>query len=328
MRVLVDERRAHLSLIQIMSLLCVIFALAVPILGLPQAMLIGAVLGLLAYSGLWFAYIRGWALAGIAAVVLTTAIVAVSMILDPETRVEFSPVFFVPVIFSLIYMGPLGTTITGLAMLAIMLVALPYPNPYADPLRVILVTTITIGAALARAVLDTMRYKAEQEALMAQAARAQAERETAIAQAQARELAEREREQKRLLDLVSDLETPTVALSDGVYLAPMIGSLDSRRAEKLISRLLESVSRNRVRLLIVDLAGVRVIDTLVAEAIGRLVASVRLLGCEVVITGIAAEVAMTLAQIGATFASTATARSPQEALTNYLQRQAPRRGQS
>jgi anti-anti-sigma regulatory factor len=121
-------------------------------------------------------------------------------------------------------------------------------------------------------------------------------------------------EQQRLLDLVATLETPAIALADGVLLAPIVGTLDSRRIEVLTGRLLREASERRARRIILDIAGVTVLDTAVAKALLQLAQALRLLGCKVTITSISAEVAMTLTNLEISFAEVSTARSPQEAL--------------
>jgi anti-anti-sigma regulatory factor len=77
----------------------------------------------------------------------------------------------------------------------------------------------------------------------------------------------------------------------GVLFAPIVGHLDSRRTHALTSRLLESVNAQRGKVVIVDIAGVNAIDTAVARGLLNAAQALRLLGCEVVLSGISAEVA-------------------------------------
>jgi rsbT co-antagonist protein RsbR len=93
-------------------------------------------------------------------------------------------------------------------------------------------------------------------------------------------------EQQRLLDLVSVLETPVIAIAEGVLLAPIVGHLDSRRAGQLTKRLLDAVYAQRARAVIIDIAGVPLVDTQVAQLLIRTAQSIRLLGSRVALTGI------------------------------------------
>jgi anti-anti-sigma regulatory factor len=120
--------------------------------------------------------------------------------------------------------------------------------------------------------------------------------------------------ERELLKLVSALETPVVSLAEGILLAPIVGHIDSRRADTLRSHLLEAVHVNRTKLMILDITGVTTIDTSVAQALMMTVQALRLLGCRVVVSGISATVAMTLTHLGIDMSNVETVRSPEEAL--------------
>jgi anti-anti-sigma factor len=96
-----------------------------------------------------------------------------------------------------------------------------------------------------------------------------------------------------------ELSTPLIPIADDVVVMPLIGTIDSQRAQQLMEVLLEGVSAHRAATVIIDVTGVSVVDTHVAGAIVRASRAVRLLGAEVVLTGIRPEVARTLAGMGA-----------------------------
>ncbi len=98
---------------------------------------------------------------------------------------------------------------------------------------------------------------------------------------------------------------------------PIAGHLDSRRAQALTARLLEEAHAQRAQLVILDIAGGSVIDTGVAQAILHTAHALRLLGCTVFLSGIAAEVATTLVQLGVGLEGITAVRSPQDALTRF-----------
>jgi rsbT co-antagonist protein RsbR len=132
---------------------------------------------------------------------------------------------------------------------------------------------------------------------------------------QAQALTAQNEQQRRLLDLVATLETPTITVADGVLLAPIVGALDSQRAQALTGKLLQAVNNQRTRRVILDIAGVGMVDTAVARSLLDTTRALRLLGCEVCVTGISPAVAITMTQLGLTLTGVTTARSPQEALS-------------
>ncbi len=95
-----------------------------------------------------------------------------------------------------------------------------------------------------------------------------------------------------------ELSTPLIPISDRVMVMPLIGTVDSHRAEQVMETLLEGIAKNRARVAIVDITGVPVVDTQVANALLRSAQTARLLGARVVLTGIRPEVAQTLVGLG------------------------------
>jgi rsbT co-antagonist protein RsbR len=98
--------------------------------------------------------------------------------------------------------------------------------------------------------------------------------------------------------MLNELSTPLIPLADNVVAMPLIGSIDSRRAQQLVDTLLEGVSALQARMTILDITGVPVVDTQVANALIRAAQAVRLLGAKVILTGIRPEVAQTLVGLG------------------------------
>jgi anti-anti-sigma regulatory factor len=191
-------------------------------------------------------------------------------------------------------------------------------------------TTLIYAALLqvASAVLSVLGAQAIEQALHTAEANAhEATTTQAQATAQARDLATQadalRRTEGLLHNLVATLETPTVVLADGVLLAPLIGTIDTRRAQTLTERLLRDVAAQRVRLLILELGGITLIDTAIAQTLVQIAQAVRLLGCRVVLTGVAPAVALTLTHLGTNLGGVETARSPQEVLAAHVQEPLP-----
>ena len=97
---------------------------------------------------------------------------------------------------------------------------------------------------------------------------------------------------------VRELSTPVIRVHDRVLLLPIIGTIDSQRAEQIMETVLVRVTEDQARALILDIAGVPVVDTKVAEHLIRTTEAVRLLGAQTILTGISAQVARTVVQLG------------------------------
>jgi rsbT co-antagonist protein RsbR len=103
-----------------------------------------------------------------------------------------------------------------------------------------------------------------------------------------------------------ELSTPLMAVSDRAVVMPLIGAIDSRRAQQVIETLLEGITAHGADIAILDITGVTVVDTQVANALLRAAQAVRLLGARVVLTGIRPEIAQTLVGLGADMSEVVT----------------------
>ncbi|HEU5099584.1 MAG TPA: PAS domain S-box protein, partial [Roseiflexaceae bacterium] len=117
-----------------------------------------------------------------------------------------------------------------------------------------------------------------------------------------------------------ELSTPLIPLADHVVAMPLIGSVDSMRAQQIVEELLAGVSAHRATTAIIDITGVTVVDTQVAGAFLRAAQAVELLGARVVITGIRPEVAQTLVGIGVNLGSIVTRATLQDGIAYVLRR--------
>ena len=126
---------------------------------------------------------------------------------------------------------------------------------------------------------------------------------------------------------LTELSTPLIPISDHVVVMPLIGLMDSQRAAQVLETLLEGVSARRAKVAILDITGVSVVDAHVADALLQAAKAVRLLGAEVVLTGIRPDVALTLVGLGLDLTGIVTKGTLQAGIVHAMQAQiAPLRG--
>ncbi|XXT14452.1 PAS domain-containing protein [Sorangium sp. So ce429] len=95
------------------------------------------------------------------------------------------------------------------------------------------------------------------------------------------------------------LSTPLLPIASGVLVMPLVGEVSRERAAQVIETLLDGISRQQARIAILDVTGVPQAGPSVTDALLRTARSVRLLGAEVVLTGIRPSVAQALVELGA-----------------------------
>jgi len=102
-------------------------------------------------------------------------------------------------------------------------------------------------------------------------------------------------EQRRTIE---ELQTPVVQVWDGILALPVIGSVDTARAQVMTESLLEKIVDTSSEIVILDITGVPIVDTAVAKHLLETVTAARLLGAEVLIVGLTSRMAMTLVHLG------------------------------
>ena len=95
-----------------------------------------------------------------------------------------------------------------------------------------------------------------------------------------------------------ELSTPVVQLWDEVVALPLIGTLDSNRTQVVMENLLQRVVETGARIAIIDITGVPMVDTLVAQHLMKTVAATRLMGADCIISGIRPQIAQTIVHLG------------------------------
>ena len=116
-----------------------------------------------------------------------------------------------------------------------------------------------------------------------------------------RDLTERKQAEERIQQQskeIMELSTPVMQVWQGVVVAPLIGSLDSNRTQQFMERLLGRIVETNSPVALVDIMGVPTVDTQTAQHLIETISAVRLLGAQVVLTGVRPAIAQTLVHIG------------------------------
>ena len=124
------------------------------------------------------------------------------------------------------------------------------------------------------------------------------------------------RQQQELLEL----STPVVELWEGVLALPLIGTLDSARTQVVMESLLQAIVDTGSSIAIIDITGVPVVDTLVAQHLLKTVAAARLMGADCIISGIRPQIAQTIVHLGVEISDVPTKATLADAFAIALQR--------
>ena len=115
-----------------------------------------------------------------------------------------------------------------------------------------------------------------------------------------------------------EISTPVVKLWDGVMAVPLVGTLDSARAQVVMERLLQALADTGSPYAIIDITGVPAVDTQVAQHILKTIVAARLMGADCIISGIRPQIAQTVVALGIEFTDIVTKSSLADALMHAL----------
>ena len=124
------------------------------------------------------------------------------------------------------------------------------------------------------------------------------------------------RQQQELLEL----STPVVELWTGILALPLIGTLDSARTQIVMESLLQKIVETGAPIAIIDITGVPMVDTLVAQHLLKTVAAARLMGADCIISGIRPQIAQTIVHLGVDLSTVTTKATLADAFAIALRR--------
>jgi rsbT co-antagonist protein RsbR len=130
--------------------------------------------------------------------------------------------------------------------------------------------------------------------------------------------AERARLQQQIIDTqqaaLQELSTPIIPVMEGIIVMPLVGSIDTKRARDITRSLLAGISEHRAKVVILDITGVAMVDSGVADHLNKTIQAARLKGARTIITGVSDAVAETVVDLGIDWSDLDTMRDLQTGL--------------
>jgi rsbT co-antagonist protein RsbR len=110
-----------------------------------------------------------------------------------------------------------------------------------------------------------------------------------------------------------ELSIPVIKITETIGVIPLVGDIDTKRANELMDKALTLSMKYDLDHVIIDLSGVPIIDTMVADQIFKVVEALKLVGITVCLSGIRSEIAQTMVQLGINFKNLSTFSSLHQA---------------
>jgi rsbT co-antagonist protein RsbR len=133
------------------------------------------------------------------------------------------------------------------------------------------------------------------------------------------DITEKVRDERRLEEqsrTIREISTPAIELWDRVLVLPVLGVIDSMRAQQMTDTMLNKIKETSSKVIILDIQGVAAVDTAVANHLIKITKATRLMGCQCIISGISPAVANTIVQLGIDMGDIKTNSTLREALVD------------
>jgi len=130
------------------------------------------------------------------------------------------------------------------------------------------------------------------------------------------ETVKQEQKLKEQSRTILEISTPVIKLWDRILILPIVGVVDSYRAQQMMDTMLNKLKQTSSKIIILDIQGVAAVDTAVANHLIKIAKATRLMGCTCIISGISPAVAQSLVQLGIELGNILTNSDLQEALAD------------
>ncbi|MBF0101449.1 MAG: PAS domain-containing protein [Desulfobacterales bacterium] len=121
------------------------------------------------------------------------------------------------------------------------------------------------------------------------------------------------REQSRI---ITEISTPAIKLWNRIVVLPVVGVVDSARAQQMMDTILKKITETSSKVIILDIQGVAAVDTAVANHLIKIAKATKLMGCRCIISGISPAVAQTIVQLGIDLGDVITNSTLEDALAD------------
>lgn len=142
--------------------------------------------------------------------------------------------------------------------------------------------------------------------------------ETEAIQSIVRDITDRKEAEREVLRLKNEIATPIVPVMEGIAVLPLVGSVDSDRTNKLLEIIPQKIQGQQLQYLIIDVSGIYNIDGVVVEFLYKIDAILRLLGIQLIFTGIRPELAGKAVEFQVSFSHLTTMATVKQALKSLM----------
>ncbi len=99
-------------------------------------------------------------------------------------------------------------------------------------------------------------------------------------------------------ETLKELSAPIIQLFEGIAVLPLVGMITDSRTKNITENVLNGIMKYHTSYIFIDITGVPIVDTYVAQVVIDTTKMAKLLGTECIIVGIRPEIAQTMINLG------------------------------
>jgi len=103
---------------------------------------------------------------------------------------------------------------------------------------------------------------------------------------------------QKQIETIRHMDIPILQLDKETILVPLIGFIDSEKSIMVMRKILNEIKKSGVSKVIVDIEGVPIVDTEVANQFLKLHRAIKIIGAKLIMSGLTASVAETMVHLG------------------------------
>jgi len=103
---------------------------------------------------------------------------------------------------------------------------------------------------------------------------------------------------QKQIETIRHMDIPILKLDKETILIPLIGFIDSEKSMLVMRKILNEIKKSNIKNVIVDIEGVPVVDTEVANQFLKLHRAIKIIGAKLIMSGLSPSVAETMVHLG------------------------------
>lgn len=98
--------------------------------------------------------------------------------------------------------------------------------------------------------------------------------------------------------IASKFDLPLLKIAENALMVPLVGAIDSVKSQKIMEDILNNIKNHGTWVVVLDVAGIKIVDSSVAAHLIKIAKAARLMGCRTIVSGFSPQMAQNIVNLG------------------------------